>query len=422
MNNYYQTTSELFDLQKFAIKLGLENITSLSSFLNNPHLRYQSIHIAGTNGKGSTAFYISKILQSCGLKVGLFTSPHLVDFRERIRINDEIINKEYVIDFWNDIKVKVLDLKATFFDTTTLMAFKYFADNKIDIAVFETGLGGRLDSTNILKSEYAVLSPISFDHQKQLGNNITSIASEKAGIIKNGSFIFSARQNPKALKVLEACSKGNFLLYFPDHFDIKIKTRNLDGINFSLKNKQTNETNIFYLPTIAPYQADNFSMAFIVVKEYCKNNNINLSPKKIKHAMSSVSWPGRLQLIQKHPHIFFDVSHNMSGIKKTINALTEIISGQRIHLLLGIVNDKDAASIVKFLSGKFKSIIVTEPDTPRKKDGEVLKKMFIKQKQNVEFIKDLPTAFEFSKKSLKKNDTLIALGSHYLIGALMRIG
>ena len=283
-------------------------------------------------------------------------------------------------------------------------------------------MGGRLDSTNILKSEYVILTPVSFDHQKQLGNNLTSIASEKAGIIKPGSNIFSSRQYPRVFKVFELYSKGNSFLYFPDHFEITILNKDLNGLNFSLKNKKENEVYTFSLPTIASYQADNFSMAFIAVQEFCQNNKINLPMEQIKQVATSVSWPGRLQLIQKSPHIFFDVSHNSSGIKKTINTLTEVINKKRIHLLLGIVNDKDAHSIVKFLSGKFESIIVTEPDTPRKKDGEVLRKMFVKEKQKVEFIKDLSAAFEFSKKSLTKNETLLALGSHYLIGALMRIG
>jgi len=185
MISYSQTVEQLFDLQKYAIKLGLENITLLSKNFGDPHLKYPTIHIAGTNGKGSTSFFISKILQTTGLKVGLFTSPHLVDFRERIRINDELIATEYVTSFWQEVKELVLKLEATFFDTTTLLAFKYFSDQNVDVAIIETGLGGRLDSTNILKPEIAVLTPIAYDHQKQLGKTIEKIAYEKAGIIKD---------------------------------------------------------------------------------------------------------------------------------------------------------------------------------------------------------------------------------------------
>jgi dihydrofolate synthase / folylpolyglutamate synthase len=422
MNTYSQTTHNLFDLQKYAIKLGLDNITTLSSYFNNPHLKYPTIHIAGTNGKGSTAFYIANILQTCGLKVGLYTSPHLADFRERIRINDELINKEYIIEFWNEIKNKVLELKATFFDATTLLAFKYFADMNVDVGVFETGLGGRLDSTNILKSEYVVLTPISFDHQKQLGNNLRSIATEKAGIIKNGSKVYSAKQSPNVKNVFTTKADGNTFHYLPECLSIKIKKITLNGLNFCIKNNSNGEKYHINLPTMAAYQADNFSMAYFVANEYCQNNNYELSLEKIIKVVEKSSWPGRLQLVHQNPHIIFDVSHNLSGIKKTIHTLFKLVKSSKTHLLIGIVNDKDAKGITEFLAGKFKNIIITEPQTSRKQDGKYLQKMFKSQMQNAKFIKDLQTAFEVSKNNLYKDETLIALGSHYLIGALMGIG
>ena len=195
---YKAVVNELFDLQKFAIKLGLHNITALSSLLGNPHMQYPSIHIAGTNGKGSTSFYIAQILQACGLKVGLFTSPHLVDFRERIRVDNLLINEDDVISFWQTIKKEVLELQATFFDTTTLMAFDYFAKQRVDVAVFETGLGGRLDSTNIIQPECCVITPIGLDHQHFLGDTLSKIAVEKAGIIKNSADVFLADIEPDA--------------------------------------------------------------------------------------------------------------------------------------------------------------------------------------------------------------------------------
>lgn len=422
MDAYLQTTTELFDLQKFAIKLGLENITNLSSFFNNPHLKYPTIHIAGTNGKGSTAFYISRILQRCGLKVGLFTSPHLVDFRERIRINDTLITREYVIEFWEIIKAKVLQLQATFFDTTTLMAYKYFADQKVDIAIFETGLGGRLDSTNIIQSEYAVITPISFDHQKQLGNKLQSIANEKAGIVKKASQIFLARQHPKVTEMFRSRFKENNLFYIPDILETKIIEENLNGISFSVMEYKNPEKFLFTIPTFATYQTENIAQAFYVAKNYCINSHLQFPYEQVSHAINSSSWPGRLQIIQKNPNIIFDVSHNISGIKKTVKALMKFIDCKKTDLLIGIVNDKDAYNITKFLSGKFRYVIVTEPETARKQDGSILMRMFEKQKQNVKFIKDLSMAFELCKNTLKNDETLIALGSHYLVGALMRSG
>ena len=190
---------ELFDLQKFAIKLGLHNISQLNMFFDNPHLKYPTIHIAGTNGKGSTAIILQQILMQHGLKSGLFTSPHLFDFNERIRINDQLIEDQFIINFWSKAKELVLKMKATFFDTTTCLAFEYFYQNNVDVAIFETGLGGRLDSTNIIQPEMAIITPIDYDHQKHLGTTLTQIAYEKAGIIKNNHPVFLSRQHKNVI-------------------------------------------------------------------------------------------------------------------------------------------------------------------------------------------------------------------------------
>jgi len=420
MNSYNTTTTELFDLQKYAIKLGLDNITALCSAFGNPQNQYPVIHIAGTNGKGSTSFYIAHILQQCGLRVGLFTSPHLVDFRERIRINDKLIDKDYIIDFWADVKKNVLNLKATFFDTTSLLAFKYFADKKVDVAVFETGLGGRLDSTNIVNPESVVITPIGLDHQKQLGNDVATIAAEKAGIIKENSAVFVSEQVPAALNVIKKkINSKNKFYYLPEFYKTSLGNLTLNGLTFTLADLKAQTQIDFFLPTPADYQTDNFALAFFVCKEYCKNNQIPFNINQIKKFISKASWPGRLQIIQTNPTIIFDVSHNYHGIKRTIESLDKLTRPDNRHLLLGIVNDKDAYEITAYLTGKFKKITVTEPDTYRKQDGQLLLKLFESKQQNVNFIKDLLTAYEISKKELNSEDTLIALGSHYLIGKLL---
>ncbi|MCK5852589.1 bifunctional folylpolyglutamate synthase/dihydrofolate synthase, partial [bacterium] len=200
MMDYQSAISEIYDLQKYAIKLGLDNIKFLMNSLNNPHNQYPVIHIAGTNGKGSTAFYIAGILQAMGMNTGLFTSPHLVDFRERIQVNGHKIEKSFIVDFWQREKKTILSREATFFDTTTALGLDYFKMKNVDVAVVETGLGGRLDSTNIVDSEIAVITPIDFDHQKQLGTTLKKIAYEKAGIIKKKSVVFSAIQQQSALE------------------------------------------------------------------------------------------------------------------------------------------------------------------------------------------------------------------------------
>jgi dihydrofolate synthase/folylpolyglutamate synthase len=420
MNTYKQTTTELFDLQKYAIKLGLDNITTLTKFYKNPQQNFPSIHIAGTNGKGSTAFYIAQMLQACGLKVGLFTSPHLKDFRERIRINNTLIDENYIIGFWQESKELIHKLKATFFDTTTLMALKYFSDKKVDVAVIETGLGGRLDSTNILEPESVVLTPIGFDHQKQLGTDILSIAGEKAGIIKKKANVYIARQEKNVTRLfVSKTDSSNKIFLLEDHFKTEIISQEITKLHFKLTDLSNKTGHLFDAPTLATYQANNIALAFLVSRDFCKSNQIGFDISKIRNKISTVSWPGRLQVVQTKPNIIFDVSHNFDGIVKTLESLFKIAVPQNTDLLLGIVNDKDARAICDYLSGKFRRIIITEPETVRKQDGQVLAQLLQQKNQKVKFIKDLQTAYEMSKKDLIIEDTLIALGSHYLIGSLL---
>lgn len=422
MDLYTQTTQQLFDLQKYAIKLGLENISYLCQVFGNPQLKFPIIHIAGTNGKGSTAFYISNILQTCGLKVGLYTSPHLVDFRERIRINNQLIEKDYIIQFWKEIKESVLRLKATFFDTTTLMALKYFADKEVDVAVIETGLGGRLDSTNIVKPDMVVITPIGYDHQKQLGKTLKLIAFEKAGIIKDKCIVFVSEQKRSVLNVIKkAVSDPTNFYYLPDIVKIRTKKISIDGLEFEFQNNTDLKALNITIPTPAEYQAKNIALSLSLSMHYCEKNKIKFPTDKIIDKIRSILWPGRMQLIQKNPFVFYDVSHNIDGIKFTIETLNKILDLKKTFLLLGLVSDKDAISIVKFLAGKFRKIIITEPDTYRKQEGKYLLKLFQSEGQKSEFIKDLKMAYEGTLNSLTPSDGLIVLGSHYLVGALLKV-
>ena len=235
MNPYLKTITELYGLQKFSIKMGLENISEICDHLNNPQNLYPVIHVAGTNGKGSTSRMIQATLTSHGLRVGLYTSPHLVDFRERIVIDDKQIEKDYIVEYWRKISPLIYQLKATFFDTTTALAFEYFGYKNIDVAVIETGLGGRLDSTNIVNPVSVVITPIEIDHTRQLGNNLQSIAWEKASIIKSGSTVFVAKQKKMVREVLEKCSSKAEICYnFTDSVRIDKIRAGLDYLNFNL--------------------------------------------------------------------------------------------------------------------------------------------------------------------------------------------
>jgi len=214
---YKDVLDYLLQLEMMGIKLGLDNINRILSYLGNPHKSYPSIHIAGTNGKGSTAAIIESILAGSGYRIGLYTSPHLVDFRERIRINGRLIDQKYITDFFGDVKDKFKSINPTFFEAVTALAFAYFRDEKIDLAVIETGMGGRFDATNVLTPIASVITNIGYEHTKHLGTDITKIAFEKAGIIKNGVPVVTAVKDINAARVIrQACKqkKSNLISVF----------------------------------------------------------------------------------------------------------------------------------------------------------------------------------------------------------------
>lgn len=417
---YKETIQQIYDLQEFAIKLGLENISALANRLGNPHLKYPVIHIAGTNGKGSTAFFIHQLLQHHGLKSGMFTSPHLTDYRERIRVGDELISPYYVIDFWRHNKDYILKRKATFFDTTTALAFQYFADQKVDVAVIETGLGGRLDSTNIVQPEIVVLTPVDFDHQKQLGNTLSSIAREKAGIIKPGATVFCAPQPPDVLNVfLKHVENLRKFRYLPDLIKIKPGHSSLDGQNLKIYFISEQQEMDFKSLQCGHFQAQNQALALLVVNDFLRKKQLNWDPQAIQQVFSTRLWPGRLQTVHLKPRIIFDVSHNLAGIKGTLEFVKKNIAENKIYLLIGLLEYKDYKNIVTFLSKQNLNIYLTEPKTEKKLPAVKLKTAFKQLNKETSLLPDPVKAVKLLKTQLTDDELLIVMGSHYLIGYLM---
>ena len=419
MNKIEHTLTELFDLQQFAIKLGLDNITKLSKYFDNPHLNYPTIHIAGTNGKGSTAIILQKILMLHGLKVGLFTSPHLVHFNERIRINDDLIPDEFIYDFWNKIKEFVLELKATFFDTTTCMAFEYFNQNNVDVAIFETGLGGRLDSTNIIDPEIALITPIDFDHNKQLGNTLSQIASEKAGIIKTNCSVFLAKQNPEVNKYFQNQFNSKNIIQFENQIkNLKINAQ-MDKTPFEFQDKLKNKkfTNL-HLKLLGNHQAENACLAYLSAAQYLQDIKIDFNEKLFRKALLNVEWHGRIQKISSDPDIYIDVSHNEAGIEETVNFIQSNFKKSNLKLLIGLLEDKNYKKIVDLLKDSFSQVWITEPANHRKLSGEILQNEFAQAGISSEIIKDISESYESLINQLESEDTLFIMGSHYLAGTI----
>ena len=332
--NYEETIDFLFTqfpaYQKHggsAFKPGLERVLQLSNLADNPHQKFKSIHLAGTNGKGSCSHMLASILQEAGYKVGLFTSPHLKDFRERIKINGLEIEKQYVIDFVEEFKAEAIE--PSFFEYTTIMAFKYFAEQEVDIAIIETGLGGRLDCSNIINPVVSVITNIGLDHVQFLGDSLPEIAGEKAGIIKPNTPVVIGRKQGETITI----------------FDF-----------IALQNKAeiiwAEETECNYKLDLAGYyQKENSKTVYATIKELVKQG-WNISERNIASGflstVNNTDLKGRWQILQQSPQIICDTGHNIDGVRIIANQI-EDLQYERLHIVWGMVDDKDIEAILNLL-------------------------------------------------------------------------
>jgi len=351
---YLYNSAPLFQhVGKAAYKEGLANTFSLDEYFGHPHRRFRTIHVAGTNGKGTTSHTLAAILQHAGYRVGLFTSPHLVDFRERIRINGQMISEQYVVDFVEQHRSFFEPLLPSFFELTTAMAFKYFADEAVDVAVIEVGLGGRLDCTNIIRPELSVITNISFDHVQFLGDTLGKIAAEKAGIIKAGVPVVIGETHAETRPRFEAKAQevGAPIVFAEDepevlnhHFDNKAgivyETKSYDEITGELSGScQVKNTNTILT-------AANVLMA---------TGTFRLSPDDVRYGLRHVceltGLMGRWQTVSEHPKTVCDTGHNVGGFEYIGKQLVQQPCRQ-LRIVIGMVNDKDVSGILQMLPAK----------------------------------------------------------------------
>ena len=394
----------LYSLRRHGIKTGLDHTLSLLNHLGNPHNNFPSIHVAGTNGKGSTCTMIASILKDMNLKVGIYTSPHLIKFNERIKVNNIDISDEYICSFLKQNEKEIKHIKSTFFETTTAIAFSYFKDQEVDVAVIETGLGGRLDSTNVLFPKVTVLTSISLDHTRILGNSIEQIAIEKCGIIKKNTPVVSAIQKRKV------------------KFIIKNKTSELEAPYLEIKEpknieltskgtKFTYQNNHYETPLVGYHQAFNAALAF----EACNIFLDNLSIKQINYGLKKTVWRGRFQKICNDPFIYYDVAHNFDGILSTINSLKFIYKKKPIGLFV-MKSDKEATLIIKAVDKKFDKLLLSGSEENGLMAGTELAKLFENQGcANFLLVNNLETAInQLRKISKAQNLPGLIFGSHYI--------
>ncbi len=410
----------LNSLSDFGIKLGLDKTNFYLQKLGNPHFKYPSILVAGTNGKGSVCKALSKILEFSNYKVGLYTSPHLIDVKERIKINEENISEEEfnenIIRLKKIIEKQPVHMYPTYFEALTIIAFLYFYQKKIDILVCEVGMGGRFDATNVLPSFIEIITKIGLDHTEFLGKTYKEIANEKAGIIKEKTIVLSAKQKKDAMKVIKKKTKdkNSEIFIYGEDFKGKLLDISQDGMifNFYGKEKMKNlKTQLLGL-----HQVENLSIA-IETSLILKEKGYKIKEESIRKAIENINWPCRFQLLRKNPYIIVDGAHNVDGVKNLMKNLKRIFPNKKFSFLVGILKDKDYKNMVRILEKYTENIIFTKPSSERAVQPEILKEI-INNKKNVKIIEDPKEAYQFIKKT---DENWLIFGSLYLSGEILKI-
>ncbi len=402
-----------------AIKKDLTNTITLCRFLNDPHKKFKSIHIAGTNGKGSVSHMLAAILQIAGYKTGLYTSPHLKDFRERIKVNGAMVTERFIIDFTEKIKDLSEKIEPSFFEISVAMAFDYFVQEKIDIAVIETGLGGRLDSTNIITPAVSVITNIGRDHMNILGNSLEEIAFEKAGIIKMGIPVVIGEVLPQTRAVFERTAKEKLSPLF-------IANERRQAVNWywekqelavETSEKDHTDHKTWHLDLTGIYQVKNL----LTVLESCtqlQQQGWKMDDKTIqaglKHTKKLTSLHGRWEIIRQSPLVVLDVAHNADGIRQLVQQL-EVIPHHRLYILIGMVKDKEVDQILELLP-KTALYYFTKAQIPRALPEDTLLAKAKNAGLTGNSFPEVNHALQAALQHAHPDDLLIVCGSVYLVG------
>lgn len=422
--DYCSFTEWMFGLERFGIKLGLDNIREFLGRIGNPERSFRSIHVTGTNGKGSVCAMVAEILREHGLKAGLYTSPHLVDFRERISINGVQIPERDVVRLGLELRQVMEEMASenrekqlTFFEFTTGLAFKYFEEKRADIVVAEVGMGGRLDATNVLMPEVSVITRIGLEHTNYLGNTIPEIAREKAGIIKDGVGVISCERRPEALAVIEsACTRKNSALRrIGYHFDVSSVRVTVRGTEFDYIGERT----IRGLRTklLGGHQAENAAAAVAALEGL--TGGLKVTDQDIRKGLAAVRWPGRLDIVSRHPLVILDGSHNPDGAAATASVL-EALDLKPLTFVVGCMDDKDARGIVRALAPLASKIIITQARYKRALPAASLMEIAAQEfSGEITLDPDAKAALELGIEDIRGKG-LCVIGSLYVVGEALQ--
>jgi dihydrofolate synthase/folylpolyglutamate synthase len=405
-----------------AYKKDLHNTIVLCEQLGNPQNKFKSIHIGGTNGKGSTSHMLSSILQQAGYKTGLYTSPHLIDFRERIRINGEMINKEFVVAFTEETKTIVDEISPSFFEVTVAMAFSYFAENAVDIAVIEVGLGGRLDSTNIITPKLSIITNISLDHTNILGNTIEAIALEKAGIIKKHVPVIVGEYTPETAEIFnrKANSLESDITYADKSLNISKATFDREKLNISVSNKSGVIYPDLELDLSGSYQLKNVLSVLEAVRVLRETGYViddSHVYSGLKHVKELTGLQGRWSIIGQNPIIICDTGHNEAGIREVVNNLKRL-QYRKLHIVLGMVKDKDITSVLNQLP-KDATYYFCSPKLERALPAEELVMLAALQNLAGKSYPSVSKALEDAKANASTTDVIFVGGSTFVVAEVL---
>jgi dihydrofolate synthase/folylpolyglutamate synthase len=423
--SYQEAIDYLYGLQKQGIKLALSNTVKLMQLLGDPHRKFPSVHVAGTNGKGSTAAFIASMLQTAGYRVGLYTSPHLVSFTERIRINNALITEDKVVALAQRVREAWRgaaatdgsgDLIPTFFEVTTAIALAFFAEENVDIAVIETGMGGRFDSTNVIIPLVSVITNIDLEHQEFLGTTVEQIAFEKAGIIKPCVPVVTGAVQPEAIDVIEreATAKNAPIYRLSRHFQPTnlipgtVQTFNYQGL--------ANAYPALRISMLGAYQVDNACLALAAI-ECLRRSGIALDEHAVRHGLERAQWDGRLERVDSRPAIYLDGAHNPASANKLASVVRELKPAyRRTILVIGILGDKDHRGVLSALVPLADHVVATRPQYSRAMDVVTLATEIRTLHPSVDMAETLETAIAKARAAAVPEDLILITGSLYVVG------
>ena len=440
---YQQTLDYLYSFVDYSlskafryapVKFELDRLRNLMDLLGNPHTHYPIIHVAGTKGKGSVSALCAQALHEAGLKVGLYTSPHLHEYTERIRINNAPISKKKIIALVEKIKPQVVKIpELTTFEITTALGFLYFSEQGVDAAVFEVGLGGRLDATNIVTPAVSVITSISYDHMFLLGNTLTEIATEKAGIIKQGIPVVVAPQEEEAEKAIHKIAKernspliqvGSDVLFEPvsqslesQTFSVSIpKSKRKIHLGAIKKDRQSDQPILLTIPLLGYHQVENAATAFTALMSF-KPGEKQIHLADIKRGFRNVVWEGRFEILQKNPIVIVDCAHNRDSARRLRETLEEYFPDYSVVLVFGASEDKDITGMLLELAPCVSKVIATKSFHPRAIEPTEIGKIVSQYERPVDVIDDVADALKDAMSNCQNKELVLVTGSIFVVAS-----